>query len=155
MSGARQLCPVCKSPLRPCQCDREDGYVSPPGAVRNSRLGTRSRLTSSSGLSSSPLRSVNSERRRRRYARNFSDKADWIREQPCDVCGRRPSDPHHHPTVGAGGTKRDLMPLCRDHHTLGPDAYHRLGAVTFAKRHDLDLAARTALWERRWQEQAA
>ena len=55
-------------------------------------------------------------------------------------CTRRPIDPHHHPTVGAGGTYRDLTPLCGGmygHH----QEFHSVGQATFQASHGLDLKA--------------
>jgi hypothetical protein len=44
----------------------------------------------------------------------------WIRQQPCGVCGRFPSDPHHLRDPNGKHTRRfsDLfvIPLCRKHH---------------------------------------
>lgn len=43
---------------------------------------------------------------------------EHVRQQRCVACGRKPSDPHHVTTRGAGGknTPDNLMPLCRWHH---------------------------------------
>ncbi len=43
-----------------------------------------------------------------------------FRTFPCLACGRSPSDAHHITTKGAGGgdVPENLMPLCREHHTL-------------------------------------
>jgi hypothetical protein len=77
-----------------------------------------------------PLRPFNRERKARRYARDFGDHAQRIRQLPCDLCGAPPpSDPHHAKSRGAGGTKRHLIPLCRKHHRRihdghGPDREH-------------------------------
>lgn len=64
--------------------------------------------------------------------RNWDLLAEY-RAKPCAVCSRRPTDPHHVRTVGAGGEDVDfnLLPLCRLHHS----EWHSLGAVTFLKRH--------------------
>lgn len=55
MRGARQKCPDCGSPLDPCKCEREDEYISPPGAVANSTLGVRKGLKSGGRLRSRTL----------------------------------------------------------------------------------------------------
>jgi hypothetical protein len=74
-----------------------------------------------------PLKASNPARKRKRYAEAFGDYADVIRGLPCCVCqAPPPSDPHHVRSRGAGGTKRDLIPVCRTCHTLihsghGPD----------------------------------
>lgn len=55
-----------------------------------------------------------------------------IRKQPCAACKRAPTDAHHVTTKGAGGgdTESNVMPLCREHHTL----WHTTGASRMAKR---------------------
>jgi len=46
-------------------------------------------------------------------------------------------DVHHVKSRGAGGTYKDLAPLCAWHH----HCIHNEGKKTFAKRHSKDLAA--------------
>ena len=60
-----------------------------------------------------------------------------VRSQPCLVCRRRPSDPAHIQTKGAGGsdTAENLMPLCRMHHS----EQHQIGIKSFTRKHDLPL----------------
>lgn len=70
----------------------------------------------------------------------------YVRNLPCLVCGEPPqSDPHHVKTWGSGhgdfledGTG-NLAPLCRAHHREldSPGS----GPETFAREHDVDLAA--------------
>jgi hypothetical protein len=45
---------------------------------------------------------------------------ETVRDLPCLCCGESPCDAHHVTTRGAGGqdTPENLMPLCREHHTL-------------------------------------
>lgn len=60
-----------------------------------------------------------------------------IRSISCLACGRSPqSDAHHVRSKGAGGGDDfwNVIPLCCDHHTLGPDAWHRVGVQEFLKR---------------------
>lgn len=101
------------------------------------------------------LRPVNRERKKKRRERDFGDKADFIREQPCDTCGAPPpSDPSHYPSRGAGGTKENLFPQCRDCH----DEMHHYGVETFLAERliqpkDVEwLVGVTEHWEARWQE---
>lgn len=83
-------------------------------------------------------------KRRQRYQKQFGDKADYIRQLPCIAChAAAPSDPHHVRSRGAGGTSKDLVPLCRHCHT----ALHQMGAKTFASRYDVDLRAKADLYE--------
>ena len=47
---------------------------------------------------------------------------DYIREQPCSVCGSQPSDQDHLEARGMGGANTIMkdyscVPLCRVHHT--------------------------------------
>ncbi len=97
----------------------------------------------------SPLNPYNRKRRKKLYEKNFGDYAAIIRAMPCCVCGRRPpSDPAHVRSRGAGGTKRDLVPLCRRCHD---EQGH--GIKTFQRKHDIDLVALAAsLWEEHGDE---
>ncbi|HBY5838878.1 TPA: DUF968 domain-containing protein, partial [Klebsiella pneumoniae] len=50
----------------------------------------------------------------------------WVKSQPCCVCGQQADDPHHiigHGTGGTGTKAHDIftIPLCRIHH----DELHR------------------------------
>ena len=57
-----------------------------------------------------------------------------IRQLRCIACGAPPpSDAHHVRSKGAGGGDDwyNIIPLCPDHHTLGGDAWHRLGVRSF------------------------
>lgn len=57
-----------------------------------------------------------------------------IRGLPCLACGKPPrSDPHHIKTVktGGGDDAHNVIPLCRMHHTVGGDSWHRAGPTAF------------------------
>src|SRR5688572_21418953 len=61
----------------------------------------------------------NKKRRQEQYEKAFGDHAEYIRACRCIVPGctwTGPCDPHHVKSRGAGGTWRDLVPLCRQHH---------------------------------------
>lgn len=91
-----------------------------------------------------PLKQFNRKRRARLYAKQFGEHAETIRELPCCVCGARPSDPAHVRSRGAGGTAKDLVPLCRWHHR----ECHDQGITTFESRHNVDLRSiAEKLWE--------
>lgn len=73
---------------------------------------------------------------------------EWVGNLPCCICRRRPTngknDAHHTKTVGAGGTERDLIPLCRLHHSQ----FHQMGRWSFQAWAGFDLAElAAALWE--------
>lgn len=85
-----------------------------------------------------PIRRENPERAAVLRAEAFGAQAELCRRSPCAIpsCGRSPpSDPAHHPSRGAGGLDRDTFPLCRAHH----EEQHRVGVVTFARRHRVVL----------------
>lgn len=55
------------------------------------------------------------------------DAQEEVRNGPCVVCGKTPSDPNHVRSVGSGGgdERSNLMPLCRFHHC----EWHTLGVT--------------------------
>jgi ERF superfamily len=62
--------------------------------------------------------------------RRYRDKAHlrYVAQQPCLLCGRKPSDPHHlrhlqPPALGRKASDEFAVPLCRIHHRL----VHRVG----------------------------
>jgi len=60
-----------------------------------------------------------------------------IRKLPCICCGSPPpSEAHHIKTRGSGGKDDffNLIPLCKLDHTMGENAWHRIGSITFLKR---------------------
>ena len=83
--------------------------------------------------------------------RRFRDKGHvkFVAKQPCLICGRRPSDPHHlrfaqHRALGRKVSDEFTVPLCRGHHR----EVHRCGdeAAWWIKAGvDPNMAAR-ALW---------
>jgi hypothetical protein len=83
--------------------------------------------------------------------RRFRDKehVKFVAKQPCLICGRRPSDPHHlrfaqHHALGRKVSDEFTVPLCRGHHR----EVHRSGdeAAWWKKaRIDPTVTART-LW---------
>ncbi len=81
--------------------------------------------------------------------KNFGIKGNWIKLQPCDVCGQRypNSDPHHDPPISLGGKKKDLLPLCRRHHMVR----HDIGPTRFNVRYKTNLLERAAYFERKWR----
>ena len=86
-----------------------------------------------------PINPVNRERKKREYARCYGSKerVERIRALGCAVCGKAPSDNAHVRSRGAGGTWRDVVPLCPDHHS----EQHRVGWDTFRARYPRDYEA--------------
>lgn len=61
-----------------------------------------------------------------------------IRKLACLACGAAPpSEAHHVRSRGAygGDDAFNVLPLCKDHHTMGRDAWHRIGPLLFLKRY--------------------
>ena len=91
-------------------------------------------------------------------ARDWKYRA-WIRSLPCAACGIEPAGEAAH-TGSDGGMKQkasdfSCIPLCRNCHTMGPYAYHRIGRKEFELRHKVDIAilvdTLTACWKRQWR----
>ena len=77
------------------------------------------------------------------------DHVRFVTKQPCLICGRRPSDPHHlrfaqHRAFGRKVSDEFTVPLCRGHHR----EVHRCSdeAVWWQKAALDPTAAARALW---------
>ena len=96
----------------------------------------------------------NSKRTLERHARNFGAEADAVRGMSCLACRAEAkrerdigsvtakrfgvgSEPAHNPSIGAGGGRFDIVPLCAHHHA----EQHQHGVKTFAAKYGLDLRA--------------
>lgn len=55
----------------------------------------------------------------------------------CEICGKPNAQRHEIITRKTGGPREEwnTLWLCTDHHTLGPDAFHRIGRYSFAVRY--------------------
>ena len=69
-----------------------------------------------------------------------------VRSNPCIVCGKKPSDPAHIKSRGAGGpdVPENLLPLCRIHHSTQLQ-------VCFLKMMDLHVGFYESMLERGWE----
>jgi hypothetical protein len=77
------------------------------------------------------------------------DHVRYVAKQPCLICGRQPSDPHHlrfaqHPALGRKVSDEFTVPLCRGHHR----EIHRRGdeAAWWSKARVDPTAAARILW---------
>lgn len=97
-------------------------------------------------------------RNRKRQAANHNraygceHRLDWIRHQPCSVCGRSPCD-NAHTESGGTGRKADaktVIPLCSGakgcHREL-----HQVGVATFELEHRIRLKSVAVNVEATWQ----
>ncbi len=92
----------------------------------------------------SRINPVNRKRRAAKKAERYGPQAALCRTLPCCACGVcDESEPHHHPTVARGGTDRDTVPLCADHHTLGgrPEAFHSTPLAEWETHHSIEIEA--------------
>ena len=68
----------------------------------------------------------------------------WIRSLPCLACGSiRQMEAAHTGSDGGMSQKPSdysCVPLCRDCHTAGANAYHRIGKLAFERRCGVPLA---------------
>lgn len=81
-----------------------------------------------------PLKRVNPERRARNFAKHYlsEEYVWWIHSLPCLGCGGGRGDIHaaHVRSRGAGGTWRDIIPLCADcHHTQHTQGWGELESL--------------------------
>lgn len=65
------------------------------------------------------------------------------KESKCSImfCDE-PCDPHHlvrRKPNGANASDMFIIPLCRKHHSHGPDSIHHLGDIRFEERHKVVL----------------
>jgi hypothetical protein len=71
---------------------------------------------------------------------NYSDKEyeSFVRKQPCLICKYPVVDLHHWDHARRNSYMG--VPLCRNHHTMNPDSYHRLEMHEFERRHNIEGA---------------
>lgn len=83
------------------------------------------------------LRPVNPRRRAKLRVKDFGHRARWLMDMPCCVpgCSLHSGPPHHVKTRGAGGTKRNQVPICWEHHM----EIHSLGKTSFERKYGLNL----------------
>jgi hypothetical protein len=118
-------------------------YVEPPPPRRES--GNHKRKPRSTAIDKSALSLPEPRRVRDR------DHVKFVAQQPCLICGRRPSDPHHlrfaqSRALGRKVSDEFTVPLCRGHHR----EVHRCGdEPTWWMNAAIDpTAAARALWLR-------
>ena len=124
--SATQKCRTCRSPLRPCKCQR--ARLKAAGTRRKSR-----RALVAAGKTEIVLeRARRSTQEAEEWARQYhsEERREWVGDLPCCFCGKRPterhpSENHHTWTEGTGrkGPYWSIVPLCqkchRRYHTIG------------------------------------
>jgi hypothetical protein len=78
----------------------------------------------------------------------------WVRTLPCAACGSEWQIEAAHTGSDGGMSQKasdhSCVPLCRNCHTVGPNAYHRIGKREFERRHGLQLASLVRRLNRAW-----
>jgi len=68
---------------------------------------------------------------------------EFIRHQPCCVCGRAvtKNHPHHAGSRGVSTKSSDYeaVPMCALHHTIGTLSVHKMGVDSFQGYHGVDF----------------
>ena len=105
-----------------------------------------------------PLRSlhgvkpVNKERRAKLREIQYGpdDFVFWVHALSCIVpgCTNRDVEEAHVRSRAAGGSWRDVVPMCKSHHRRS----HTAGILTFERETGLDLVACADAVQRRWKE---
>jgi hypothetical protein len=81
----------------------------------------------------------------------------FVRTQPCLVCAKQPSDPHHLPfaqprALGRKVSDADTVPLCRAHHR---ELHRAAKEIPWWQSHGIaPLAVAEALWQKSQSGQA-
>lgn len=106
---------------------------------------------SSKPIKRSRVRPRNAKRRTSEWARAYGSKArvQWVKSQPCILCGERPSE-NAHIRTGGMGRKADaclIVPLCRTHH----EGFHRFGKAKMELAYDVSFAHAALQTETGWQ----
>ena len=99
---------------------------------------------------------VNRARKAKRKAEGavYGDKQSWMKLQDCllwdregHVCRPGTVVGHHDPTVAAGGTDKDTVPLC----VLAHREVHAIGRETFDAKWNVDVRLAARHYEAEWQ----
>ncbi len=122
---------------------RDNRSQRPAASPRSRRSSKSTRATSAGSIEKSELAYPEPRRVRDR------EHVRFIAKQPCLICGRKPSDPHHlrftqHRAFGRKVSNEFTVPLCRGHHR----EVHRCGdeAAWWQKAGVDPAAAARTLW---------
>lgn len=70
-----------------------------------------------------------------------------VKQLPCAICGAPPTSDAHHCIHDRYGTSKasdfDTIPLCKEHHQIGPNAIHN-GKETWREKYGADHSYITA-----------
>lgn len=77
----------------------------------------------------------------------------FIRKFPCVACGEtRHIEAAHFGPHGIGQKSSDfsVLPLCREHHQTGKNAYHKMKPADFASVHGIEVESLQCYFQRVW-----
>jgi hypothetical protein len=143
---ARPIGPVCRSD-RPGPDATEHSSANASEHATNAEFGETTHSTHPR-----PLRTIGKTVRHRN-----KEHLRFLRTQPCLVCGRQPSDPHHlrfaqPQAMGRKVSDEFTVPLCRTHHR---EAHRASREIAWWQSHGIaPLAAAEALWRKSQSGQA-
>lgn len=89
------------------------------------------------------------------------DYRRWIADRPCVACFTVDhitlygSEPAHVRGSRNNPDYANILPLCADHHRLGPHAFHRIGVQSFARYVGFNLERKAAEYQRWYDEKEA
>ena len=90
------------------------------------------------------MRKVSKKRAAHRASKEGKAGMEYMRkvkQLPCCICGAPPPSDAHHCISNRYGTSKvsdfEAIPLCKEHHQIGPDAIHN-GKATWEERHGPD-----------------
>lgn len=108
-----------------------------------------------------PVKKINGKRKAANFQRAYGggERAEWVKRQPCLICGHTPSENAHVPSRSGMSRKGDaehVVPLCTWHHTGSFFAsLHALGKSGFNDEHGIDLDHEAAVTDARWAQYVA
>ena len=147
--SATQKCRNCRSPLRPCKCER----AAAEKARRSRVLGKAYRKAP---VPKATHRRQPSKVEQEKFEREFGSKerVEWTQQQPSVASGKRPCvNAHVDPGVGLPsgtgrrGDYRWIVPVTEEEHT----EMHAHGEKTFQARYGIYLPGKAREHQERWR----
>lgn len=88
-----------------------------------------------------PIKRVNKGRKARLREQQWGPPGwvQFVKSQRCCACHGPYPEAAHEPSRGAGGTWKDIVPLCAHCHRTRPGAIHQIGRRLFEEKNNLDL----------------
>ncbi|MGB1592414.1 MAG: hypothetical protein ACPIOQ_06645 [Promethearchaeia archaeon] len=100
-----------------------------------------------------PIRKRNAKRMAKRKLKYWGPPGyvEFVKGKRCCACHKGHPECAHEPSRAAGGTWKDIVPLCSGCHRTRPGAVHQIGRSEFEKRNRVDFDEVKARLLREWQ----